>query len=65
MMHLGLVCVVLVRSVYGDPVMIRLVWCGRLCFEGFCAECGCVEGSVWYVSLCHVPCGGSHNLIGV
>jgi len=32
-------CVVGQSCVYGVPFLILVVWCERLCFEGFCRLC--------------------------
>lgn len=29
------------------PGLIMVLWCGILCFEGFCRWCCCLESSVW------------------
>lgn len=44
------------------PGLIRLAWCGRLCFEVFCGLCGCFESSVCCVFGCHGLLYGTHAM---
>lgn len=47
------------------PGLIWVVWCGGLCFEGFCGLGGFVESILWCVFGCNEPCVGTHSVFVV